>query len=666
MASVRTQRPRLRNVPIRVRLVGIALVPVFGFLAVGLAYVGGAAEIDRVAQSAAGANALADSARDLRDALTALRTHAREFVNRPSARESDAFAADGARGLAVLDRIVAAVPTAQRGEIGLAGENLRKLQLDFTGLVAEQRQLGFSAADGARGKLAQAARAITQIITEDMEWMEEKYSKALLLSLHVMRRYETEFMLGREAAVRDKFFAEYENFKKTFAQVVAADIMKQQLLDQVKSYADTFQGWVTSAAKVTTTLALVEREAAALLPTAEVILRRAREHEAAAATTLTWSQQRTKLIIGGVGVGVVLIGIAVSLLIGRGITRTLSGLAEAMRQLAEGNTTIIVPQVAAGTEVGSMARAVLVFRDNAIERARLAGEQVEAGRAQAERARGIEATIVRFEASVEAALAKLRDAGSRLESTSARLNQAADAVSSDAQVAEQRVGEASDDVGAIADAVGQLSASVAQVASQATSSTEVAGRAVAGARGASETMSQLGTASTRIGEVIGLIQAVAGQTNLLALNATIEAARAGAAGRGFAVVAAEVKSLAGQTAQATEEIAAQIGAIQSTTADATEAIEQVRGIIEEMARCAAAAAAAVDEQDAAIKRISQGVDRASGEARAGAAAMTRVSATSGQARSTAAEVRMLADSLATESESLESEVRRFLKDVRAA
>ena len=132
-------------------------------------------------------------------------------------------------------------------------------------------------------------------------------------------------------------------------------------------------------------------------------------------------------------------------------------------------------------------------------------------------------------------------------------------------------------------------------------------------------MSELGTAATRIGEVIGLIQAIAGQTNLLALNATIEAARAGEAGRGFAVVASEVKSLAGQTAKATEEIAGQIGAIQSAAADSAQAIEQVNSIITDMSAIASTVAATVEEQNAAVASIADGVNRASIEAQTGAA-----------------------------------------------
>ena len=179
-------------------------------------------------------------------------------------------------------------------------------------------------------------------------------------------------------------------------------------------------------------------------------------------------------------------------------------------------------------------------------------------------------------------------------------------------------------------------------------------------------MTELGSAATRIGEVIGLIQAIAGQTNLLALNATIEAARAGEAGRGFAVVASEVKSLAGQTARATEEIAEQIGAIQSAAADAAQAIGQVNSIITDMSAIASTVSVTVEEQNAAVSSIADGVNRASMEAQGGAEAMSRVAGAIDRRPHHRGEVKALADALAAEAENLDAEVQRFLADVQAA
>ena len=361
-----------------------------------------------------------------------------------------------------------------------------------------------------------------------------------------------------------------------------------------------------------------------------------------------------------------LLGLAFSLWIGRSITRPLDGLAQAMSKLAAGDTSAAIPATAAKDELGAMARTVIVFRDTMIERERLAKSQAAANRERENRGEAIAVTITRFEMSVDQALAQVREAAERLEITSTQLNGAADSVSAEARTAEERVGIASGNVTAAASSVEELAASIGEISGQAHRSTEVAARAVKEAQRTVGTMSELGDAATRIGEVVGLIQAIAGQTNLLALNATIEAARAGEAGRGFAVVASEVKSLAGQTAKATEEIAGQVGAIQSAVADAAQAIEQVNGIIDEISAIAGTVAITVEEQTQAVASISEGVHRASMEARSGAEAMSRVAGASIDARQTAADVKALADTLSAEAERLNQRVRQFLDDVQAA
>ena len=441
---------------------------------------------------------------------------------------------------------------------------------------------------------------------------------------------------------------------------------RKQLNDQIRAYVDSVAEWVASVEKVGPLMAAIDTDTAVMVPVADSLMENARQRAGAAAVVLSSSQKRTRHFIIWVGCAAVLIGLGFSWWIGRSITRPLNGLAGVMTRLAAGDTAAQIPETGAKDELGAMERTVAVFRNTMIERARLATSEAKSNQQREQRGEVISATITRFEMSVDQALAKVREAAKRLESTSAKLNGAADEVTAEARTAGERVGIASGNVTAAASSVEELAASIGEIAEQATRSTEVASRAVKEARRTARTMSDLGNAATHIGEVVGLIQAIAGQTNLLALNATIEAARAGEAGKGFAVVASEVKSLAGQTAKATEEIAGQVGAIQSAVADAAQAIEQVNGIIEEISAISSTVAITVEEQNRAVASIAEGVNRASLEARNGSDAMSRVAGASHDARSTAADVKALADTLSVEAESLNGQVRQFLDDVQAA
>ncbi|WP_454915785.1 methyl-accepting chemotaxis protein [Xanthobacter sediminis] len=292
------------------------------------------------------------------------------------------------------------------------------------------------------------------------------------------------------------------------------------------------------------------------------------------------------------------------------LTRPIRLMTQKMRLLADDETSIAIDNMERKDEIGAMARAVDVFRLNAIARKEHEAASARAQEAQLARQARIDALTGSFRQTANAVIDEVNKAMGELDAVSGGLTGAAESSRLHAASAQQTSLHASGNVQAVAGAAEQLSTSIAEIAQQIARTSQMVSKATEGAGVADAKVTGLADAAGRIGEVVVLIEAIAQQTNLLALNATIEAARAGEAGRGFAVVAAEVKELAGQTAHATQEISQHIGAIQRETSDAVEAIRAIVALMEEVEHFATAIAGAIEEQTVATREISSNIESA--------------------------------------------------------
>ena len=380
--------------------------------------------------------------------------------------------------------------------------------------------------------------------------------------------------------------------------------------------------------------------------------------------------QVRKILLNGVAVGLGVLLVLIVLLtvtLNRSVSRPLGRMTGAMQKLAAGDNATEVPSRERGDEIGDMARAVQVFKDNALEMERLkSAQEAQARHTTEERRKAMLELASAFEASVGSVVDAVAAASGELQSTAGGMTRTADEANRQASAVAAASEEASANVQTVAAATEELSASVNEISSQVARSAQIASGAVAEADQTNAQVQSLAETAHQIGEVVSLITDIAGQTNLLALNATIEAARAGEAGKGFAVVASEVKNLANQTAKATEDIGKQVAAIQSATQSSVAAIVGIGATIRQIDEVATAIAGAVEEQGAATREIAANVQQAAAGTAEVSANIVGVTEAAGETGAAAGRVLSAAESLAGLSSRLRGEVGRFLDHIRAA
>ena len=454
---------------------------------------------------------------------------------------------------------------------------------------------------------------------------------------------------------------ERETYAKWAKEWDAYKAIAQQIMALSRSAGS---GFPREAIKLNEDKAIPQGQAADKLLETNVELNNKGAKEAGDAATNEYNSAFMLLAVI-LGISAVL-GIGIGIYLVRDVSSGIASIVKPMQALGAGDLSAVVPHQGMKTEIGSMGDALQVFKQALIDKkAADAAAMVEA-EAKIERGRRVDGITSNFEAMIGEIVETVSSASTELEASAGTLTVTAERSQALATVVAAASEEASTNVQSVASATEEMASSVNEISRQVQESATIASQAVEQARKTNDRVGELAKAAARIGDVVELINTIAGQTNLLALHATIEAARAGEAGRGFAVVASEVKALAEQTAKATGEISTQISGIQAATQESVSAIQEIGTTIGRMSEISSTIASAVEEQGAATQEISRNVQQAAQGTMQVSANITDVQRGASETGSASSQVLSAAQSLSSDSNRLKTEVGKFLSAVRAA
>ncbi|MBP2293973.1 methyl-accepting chemotaxis protein [Azospirillum rugosum] len=659
----------LSRFSVRFQIMTIAALGIAGLLVVLAVFWESRTVQNRMAGIDRAASAASDAAEKVGDHLASARVQTNIFLDSRTQDPVDRRSRDMASALAGIDKLAETLTGDNaRAKLATLKQAVVVWNGQFDTLVATMRKVGLTEAEGLQAALNKAAMDLELRLQENYELTPDDatLSRLQVLILQV-RRYESDLLLRSKPIDRDRLLRSLKDFGQQLA-AAKLDPSELKVVEGLRArYEQAFIAFADTYLSQVPQKEAVRAGGAAMVPPLEALIALMNAEADSARDAMAANRDETvTLMVWSIIATALLAGLA-SVVLGQSIAGPLGRMSVAMQAIAANDLDTTVPALDRRDEIGRMARTLEVFKAGAADNERLRAEQEKnRAAAEAEKRRMLTRLADDFEESVNAIVEGVVNAATQTRSSAEQMTATAIRASERAATVSAASAQATSNVQTVATAAEQLSASIHDIARQVSTSADIAAQAEQEADRVSATIRNLAEAARRIGEVVQLINAIAAQTNLLALNATIEAARAGEAGKGFAVVANEVKSLANQTAKATDDIATQVGAVQTATEAAVSAIDGITGIIGQINGIAAGISSAVEEQGSATREIARNVQEAASGTQEVSSNIAGVEDAASETGRTAEQVLSAADDLMSQSRTLRDRVDGFLGTVRAA
>jgi methyl-accepting chemotaxis protein len=646
----------------------LTAVPLIGFAVIGAISLGLQATVSEKLATSARYSELGSATKEFGRLVSELRLQLANAQTDRTDGSEKVFLAGAVQAAAAIRNAEAAAPDGRSmASLGALDAKLQDAAAQFKTFVDLRGKLGRSEKQGLTLLFSGAANDVEKTVRRTLGYFQEDSSiNKMLIALLVMRRQEKDYILTGTQRFLDQHAKQFEEFNAALSESRIEDKDKNAIRTMVTGYRDALKHWLDLAAERDASAKVVGDSLGALTSGTDEVIRQAEEGRGIASGDLAAGLMAANRVVLGLIAAIGLICVVIGVLVGRSISMPLTRLTEAMRRIIRGDTAVSIVDISRRDEIGEIAKTVELFRDAYVERDRLAVDREQERLLKDGRAGRVAGLIEGFEERMRRELDEVLKVADDLSAAAGSLAAIMTDTGQTAADAGQVAGATRANVSSAADETGRLAASIGEIASEATKSRSCSTTVVSRVATTSQTIATLEGAAGRIGSAVGLIQSIAAHTSLLALNATIEAARANEAGRGFAVVAQEVKSLASQTARATEDIAQQVAAIQAATNETVREIGEVDRAMAELALSSNNVASAVEEQETAVRSIAANVSAAVSHADGSAAAARSVEAALSNTRMIVRDVDELAEQVRKRAAGLSTSVQSFLGEVATA